>query len=136
LSVCSICITTAGARPAGAGTILQHKEAQVGHLRQIMESYPDRPDRPARLFKLARLELEVAILRSTGARGVDDAGLAAAALTSRRLLATCPGFGRADQVMFFLAQVEMRRGRRKAALEVLTDLGRLHPQSKLRCNVG
>jgi hypothetical protein len=107
---------------------LAHKTAQVRHLTRLVER-TERHRIGDLLFRLARLELEVAILKA-GPRGPD---LSRAVTTCRRLLAERPRFAQADEARLFLARLELRRDRPEAALLVLEDLARRRPASRERC---
>lgn len=108
-------------------TTLKARQAQT--LQALLDgSTLPRAERSRRLFLLARLELELAILRG--------AGLDRPATTIRRLLVEDPTGSDADRAWFFLAELELRRGRASAALEALADLDRNHPRSALRCPGG
>jgi TolA-binding protein len=91
----------------------------------------DQGERSERLLLLARLELEVAILRQALAEGRPD--WEAPALTCRRLLVEAGAWQRADEARFFLAQVELRRNHGGAAIDELAELERRHPRSRLLC---
>ncbi len=88
-------------------------------------------ERGERLFLLARLELELAILHEARARGAGD--WEAPALSCRRLLLEEPGFRDAGEVRLFLARLELRRGRATAALAVTGELERGAASAELRC---
>jgi tetratricopeptide (TPR) repeat protein len=78
-------------------------------------------DRAGRLFRLAQLELEVAILRGASGAG-SAADLEACVVTCRRILAETPVGPLVDRVRLFLARVELRRGQARAALDALGAL--------------
>jgi TolA-binding protein len=114
--------------------VLRQKERQVGALQALLAPSEDDgsgPERSERLLLLAQLELEVAILRQGTADGKPD--WEAPALTCRRLLVGAGTWQRADEARFFLAQVELRRGRAGVAIDELAELERRHPRSKLLC---
>jgi len=84
------------------------------------------------LFRLARLQLEVAVLRES-ASGRPD--LSAPVFTCRRLLAEVPAYSRVAEVRLFLARLERRRGRPDEARAVLAALDR-DPGGDGACEAG
>jgi len=111
--------------------LLARKQAQVDRLRRMLaRPVGDGADRAGRLFRLANLELEVAILK--GAAGEAGAAeLEASAVTCRRLLVEAPPAPLEERARLFLARVELRRGRPRAAVEALGTLAQ--GQTPLRC---
>ena len=118
--------------------VLAHKQRQLQGLRQLLDGSARAPNQESAprwgtmMLRLARLELEVAILQ-VGRAGRSEPDLEPPVVTCRRLLQQQPAFPGADEVRLLLARLEHRRGRTQAALEVLGDLLRLHPGSALRC---
>jgi tetratricopeptide (TPR) repeat protein len=111
--------------------LLARKDRQARALRAMVAGRLHAADRGDRLFLLAQLQLEIAILRPSADKRTPD--WETPATTCRRVLVEEPTFARADEVRFFLAQLEMRRSNPRVALEVLRDLEERHPESHLLC---